>query len=191
MTTPVSTRGRPAGLAPTARVLPPLLVGAAVSVALGVYGRLHDPTGRAISTFGFSGMINMKIWLSCVATALALVQVTTALRMYGRLGSGRTPAWVAVLHRTSGAAAVVVSAPVAFHCLWSLGFSTLDARTTAHSLLGCAFYGAFVAKMLMLKTKRLPGWALPVIGGLTFTVLVAIWLTSALWYFQTVGNPGL
>jgi hypothetical protein len=54
-------------------------------------------------------------------------------------------------------------------------------------MLGCTFYGAFVAKMLTLRMRRLPGWALPVLGGLVFTTLVATWLTSALWYFGTVG----
>lgn len=182
---------RAAGTAPAARIIAPLLIGAVISLALGVYGRQHDPTGKTIATFGFSGMINMKVWLASAAAGLALVQVATALRLFGRIGSGPASGWVALLHRSSGALAVIVSAPVAFHCLWSLGFSTFDTRTTAHSLLGCAFYGVFVAKMLMLKTRRLPGWALPVIGGLTFAVLITIWLTSALWYFRSVGVPGL
>ena len=33
----------------------------------------------------------------------------------------------------------------------------------------------------------MPGWALPVVGGLLFTVLVLIWLTSSLWFFRTIG----
>jgi hypothetical protein len=168
----------------------PLLVGAAVSLTLGVYGRVHDPSGRAITTFGFSGVLNMKAWLTTVVAALALVQLASALRIYGRLGRGAAPHWVNVLHRTSGTVAVIVSAPVAFHCLWALGFSTFDTRTTVHSLLGCAFYGAFVAKLLTLKMPRLPGWALPVFGGLVFCLIVGLWLTSALWFFQNVAFPG-
>jgi Family of unknown function (DUF6529) len=170
------------------RVLVPLLVGAAVSLTLGIYARTHHPSGRAITTLGFSDVLHMKAWLTSVVAILALVQLATALRIFGRLGSGRTPHWVNVLHRTSGTAAIVVSAPVAFSCLWSLGFSTLTTRTTAHSLLGCLFYGAFVAKLLALKMRRMPGWALPVLGGLVFSVIIGLWLTSSLWFFRHVGT---
>ena len=30
----------------------------------------------------------------------------------------------------------------------------------------------------------MPGWALPVVGGLVFAFLVGLWLTSALWFFH-------
>ena len=33
----------------------------------------------------------------------------------------------------------------------------------------------------------MPGWALPVVGGVLFTVLVLIWLTSSWWFFRTIG----
>lgn len=170
-------------------MLVPLLAGCAVSLSLGVYAAAHQPSGEAISTFGFSGLINMKVWLTTAAAAIALVQPVTALRIYERIGSGPAPRWVAVLHRSAGTVAVVLTAPVAFHCLWSLGFSTFDTRTVTHSLLGCAFYGAFVAKLLSLKMRRLPGWSLPLFGGLTFAVLAGIWLSSSLWFFRTVGFP--
>jgi heme/copper-type cytochrome/quinol oxidase subunit 4 len=183
-----SVPGRSAtGNSPGVRVAVPLLVGAAVSVAVGAYGGAHVPTGRSVTTFGFSSVLTMKVWLTTAAAALALVQLGTALRIFGHLGTGTTPRWVSVLHRASGSVAVLLTLPVAFHCLWALGYSTLDTRTTLHSLLGCTFYGAFVAKMLSLKMRRLPGWALPVFGGLVFATLVAIWLTSSLWYFGTVG----
>lgn len=189
MATPVPAGRSAAPTAPGVRIVVPLLVGAAVSVALGAYGGTHDPTGRTVATFGLSSVLSMKAWLTTGAAALALVQLVSALRMYGVLGAGSVPHWVALLHRTSGTVAVLLTVPVAFHCLWSLGFSTFDVRTTVHSLLGCAFYGAFVAKLLALKMRRLPGWALPVFGGLVFTVLMAIWLTSSLWFFRTIGFP--
>jgi heme/copper-type cytochrome/quinol oxidase subunit 4 len=189
MATPAPARHHAAATPSTTRLLIPLLAGAAVSVSLGVYGKVHDPTGRSVTTFGFSGIINMKVWLATIVLVLAIVQVLTALRLYGHLGSGPVPRWVAPVHRTVGTLAVVVSLPVAFHCLWSLGFSTYDTRTAVHSLLGCAFYGAFVAKMLVLQMRRVPGWALPLLGGLVFTLVVALWLTSSLWFFRTVGFP--
>ena len=56
-----------------------------------------------------------------------------------------------------------------------------------HSLLGCFFFGAFTAKMLLLTHKDLPGWVIPVAGGALFSGLVGLWLTSSLWFFTTVG----
>ena len=56
-----------------------------------------------------------------------------------------------------------------------------------HSLFGCFFYGAFVTKMLLLTRKGLPAWVIPIAGGLLFSGLVFVWLTSALWFFQTSG----
>ena len=56
-----------------------------------------------------------------------------------------------------------------------------------HSLLGCFFYGVFTAKMLALPKRGRPGWTLPVLGGLAFTALVGLWLTSSFWFFTTIG----
>ncbi len=41
--------------------------------------------------------------------------------------------------------------------------------------------------MLVLSRKGMPGWALPLLGGLVFTSLVVLWLTSSLWFFTTRG----
>jgi hypothetical protein len=165
--------------------------GAAVSVGLGVYGREHTPAGRGIFTLGFPAVINMKAWLTTFAMALVLLQLWSALRMYGRLAWPRTtPRWLPFAHRWSGTAAFVLTLPVAYHCLWSLGFQTVDARRLVHSLLGCAFYGAFTTKMLSLRSTRLPGWSLPAVGGLLFTTMVGLWLTAALWFFTNVTFPG-
>ena len=39
-------------------------IGAAISVLLGVYARLHDPTNEQIAHFGFSSTLAMKAWLT-------------------------------------------------------------------------------------------------------------------------------
>ena len=79
----------------------------------------------------------------------------------------------------------------AYHCLWALGFKDTDTRVLAHSILGCAFYGAFTTKMLVLRSDTAPRWALPVMGGALVAILTAIWLTSSLWFFTNVGFPGV
>ena len=59
-----------------------------------------------------------------------------------------------------------------------------------HSLLGCAFYGAFATKVTIVRSKGMPALALPIMGGLLFAILVALWYTSAFWFIdQTGGFP--
>jgi hypothetical protein len=167
-----------------------VLAGAAVAVTIGVYGKVHDPALKPLFLLGFSGMLQMKTWLATIVLACVLVQVTSALWMWGRLpGAGPAPAWLTPVHRWSGSVAFVISIPVALHCIWSLGFETTTARALWHSVFGCAFYGAYAAKMLALRLRGVPGWAIPVLGGLLFTVFVLVWLTSALWFFSRSGVP--
>ena len=168
------------------KVLLPVTVGAAVAVMLGVYGRLHEPTGVAINVAGFTSAQTVKVWLASGSATFAVVQLISAFAMYGKLGF-RAPSWISALHRWSGRIAFLLAVPVAVHCLYALGFQTYDTRTLAHSLLGCAFFGAFTLKMLLLPKRGLAGWVLPMAGGLVFTVLIALWLTSSFWYFTTFG----
>ncbi|WP_371672467.1 DUF6529 family protein [Streptomyces sp. NBC_00289] len=167
-----------------ARYLVPALVAAAVAVALGVYGKVHDPAGTAFNLAGFSSTAAVKSWLATVAFLFALVQLVSALMVYGRLPG---PRWSSALHRWSGRAAFLVAVPVAVHCLYALGYQTYETRVMWHSLVGCFFFGVFSAKMLLLRSERLPGWLLPLVGGLVFTALTVVWLTSALWFFRTFG----
>ena len=169
-------------------VLVALLAGAAVAVAIGVYGKQHQPTGQAITTLGFGSMIAMKVWLGSIAGVLALGQLVSALWMYGKLGRP-APRALGLVHRFSGGAAVVISLPVAYHCLWALGFQSYDTRVLVHSLFGCIFYGAFVTKVIALHTKSGPGWLLPLAGGTLLTALVVVVLASSVWYLTTVGVP--
>src|SRR4051794_5750378 len=167
-----------------------LLVGVAVAVVLGVYARVHKPALRPLFLFGFSGMLQFKTWLATIALTLVVVQLLSALWMWGRLpGAGAAPDWLGPIHRGSGAGAVVVGLPVALHCVWSLGYDTTSFRVLAHSTLGCAFYGAYAAKMVGLRLNGRPNWFLPVLGGAVFTLFVLVWLTSAAWFFSRSGVP--
>lgn len=166
------------------------LTGAAVAVGLGVYAHAHHPALRPLVLFGFSGMLQMKTWFATAVLALVLAQVATASWMWNRLpGAGPAPPWLPAVHRWTGTVAFVVSLPVALHCLWSLGFVTSTPRVLAHCVAGCAFYGAYAAKMLGLRLRGAPSWTLPVVGGLAFTAFVTLWLTSALWFFTRSGLP--
>ena len=135
----------------------------------------------------FSSTIAAKAWLATIVIVLALVQVTTAARMWGRLSflPARGPV-VATVHRWSGRCAFLVSLPVFFHCVTILGFQTPDTRVAIHSVAGTFLYGVFAAKILILKDRELPSWALPVAGATLASVLGVLWLSSALWYFTNV-----
>lgn len=171
----------------TAMLVIPCVIGGLVALTLGLYGRLHSPTGIAVNIAGFSSPGYVKSWLATVATVLAIVQVVSALMMYGKVPRVTAPSWTGALHRWSGRIAFLAAVPVAIHCLYALGFQNYSTRVLLHSLFGCLFFGAFTVKMLILPKKGLPGWVLPFWGAVVFTALVLIWLTSAYWFFSTFG----
>ena len=170
-----------------AKLVVPSLIGGLVALTLGLYGRLHHPTGIAVNIAGFSSPGSVKSWLATAATVFALVQVSSALVMYGKVPRVAAPSWIGGLHRWSGRIAFLLAVPVAIHCLYALGFQHYSTRVLLHSLFGCAFFGAFTVKMLILPKRGVPGWVLPVVGALVFALLVAIWFTSAFWFFSTFG----
>jgi Family of unknown function (DUF6529) len=168
-------------------VLGAVAVGALVAVGLGVFAKVHEPRFFALNVVGFSSGTAVKSWLATLAVVLALFQLASAFAMYRLIPGGRAPAWVGIAHVWSGRLAVLVTVPVAVHCLYALGFQSSDNRVLFHSLFGCFFYGAFATKMVLLTRRGLRGWMIPIAGGLVFFVLVYVWLTSALWFFQTDG----
>lgn len=184
---PRSTPSPAAARSGTTVLLVATAVGTLVAIGLGVYGRLHEPTFFAINLAGFSSGTAAKAWLGTGAFVLALVQLGSAMVMYGRFPSISAPPWIGGLHRWSGRIAVLLTVPVAVHCLYALGFQDGSPRVLLHSLFGCFFYGAFATKMLVLNRPGAPRWVLPVSGGAVFTALVALWLTSSLWFFATSG----
>ena len=164
--------------------------GAAVAVLLGVYGDVHSPTGEKPYSLFFTDQIQLKVWFATITLVLAVVQVFLAARMYGKISWPKmAPSWLGDAHRLTGTIAFLVSLPVAYHCLWSLGFQSGDTRVLLHSLAGCFFYGIFVSKVLSVRVAGLPSWLLPVVGGLVFTALVVLFLTSSLWFFTSSDAP--
>lgn len=170
--------------------------GALVALLLGVVGKVHDPTLDGTTTLGFDTVIGMKVVLSVAIGVLAVGQLVGALWIYGKLGI-RAPSWAGTAHRVSGTVALLLSVFVGYHCLWALGLQTgtihtgepVPARAVVHGVLGCAVFGAVVTKVVAVRSRRAPGWFLPVAGGLLFTLLVVVVLTSAGWYLDAKGWP--
>ena len=167
------------------------LLAAAVAVALYVAGRVHT-VNPAFSLFGrqYVAAVALKAVLATVALGLAALQVLLALWIYRKLPlAGRPPRPVPLAHRVVGFGLFALTLPVAVHCLITYGVQLTSVRVAVHSLAGCFFYGAFVAKVLLVQTRRLPGWVLPAAGGTLAVVVTVLWYTSALWYYNGYQLP--
>ncbi|MER5628297.1 DUF6529 family protein [Streptosporangium sp. NPDC002544] len=70
---------------------------------------------------------------------------------------------------------------MAYHRITAYGVETHSPRVALHSLAGCLFYGAFAAKVLLVRSRRLPTWALPLAGGTLVTLIAILWSSAALW----------
>jgi plastocyanin len=177
--------------AAAARALIPLSV--ALVVGAGIYilasSITPDPTSGLFGTSG-TGTFPLKSWLSSGVLALAALQLYTSLWIYGKVNRRRgVPRRLGLVHRISGVAAIVLSIPIAYNCLRTYGFESFNARVGIHAVAGCFFYGAFAAKIVIVRSKRLPGWTLPVAGGTLVTVVALLWYTAALWYFDNFKVP--
>ena len=168
-------------------LLAPLLALAFFSLLAGLLAKASaDSSPSGYFDLFFSDTIHMKAWLASTAAALALLQLFTAAWIFHKLPWPK-PAWVNPVHRWTGRLAFVATLPVAYHCIFKLGFQSGDDRVLAHSLLGSGFYGAYAAKITIVRLKRFPTPVLPLAGGLLFAVLIAVWYTSAVWFFRLVG----
>lgn len=141
-----------------------------------------------IMTAVFSAPIAGKAWLATAAGFFALVQVTTAARIFGKFKNViRLPhETVKRIHRWSGRLVFLLTLPVIFHCVFILGFQTTSTRVAIHSIAGSFVYGVFAVKVFFVHDRAHPRWTLPLVGGTLFSVLATLWLTSAYWYFTQV-----
>jgi cytochrome c553 len=159
----------------------PLLGFAVVSLIAGLLAR-HEPRSKGYFRLFFSDPLHLKAGFATAAAVLACFQVVTAAWIFRKLPWPK-PAWVNPVHRWSGRLAFVCTLPVAYHCIFKLGFRTPSTRVVVHGLLGCSVYGAFAAKVTIVRLRRFPTPVLPVAGGLLFAVLIGVWYTSALWLY--------
>jgi len=165
----------------------PVLVFALVSLTAGLLAA-HDPRSKGYFRLFFEDPIHLKAGFASAAAVLACTQLFTAAWIFRKLPWPK-PAWVNPVHRWSGRLAFVFTLPVAYHCIFKLGFQDPSTRVLSHSLLGCAFFGAFAAKVTIVRLHRFPRPVLPIAGGLLFAVLIAVWYTSALWLYRRNAPP--
>jgi cytochrome c553 len=160
----------------------PLLLFALFSLTAGLLAR-HEPRSKGYFRLFFSDPVHLKAGFATAAAVLACFQVFSAAWIFRKL-PWRKPAWINRAHRWSGRLAFVFTLPVAYHCIFKLGFRSPDGRVLAHSLFGCAVYGGYAAKVTIVRLHRFPRFVLPVAGSLMFTILIGVWYTSALWLYR-------
>src|SRR5437870_9977369 len=175
---------KPSGANP-AWLAVPLVVLALVTLTVGLVARqtVREPYATPFFHPFFTDTLQMKAWLVTAVVVLACGQLLTAAHIFGWLRLPSEGRFYHAVHRWSGRAAILLTLPVAYHCVFLLGFRSQSPRVLIHSLLGTALYGAVVAKVLIVRSNRFAPWVLPVAGGLLFSVLLGLWLTSALWFF--------
>lgn len=172
------------------------VTGAVLALLLGVFGRVHDPTLDGTTALGFDTVLAMKVVVGAAVGVLAVLQVLGALWLYGKLGA-RPPSWLGTAHRVSGIVTLALTTFVGYHCIWALGLEVghlpdgekVSLRTVVHGVLGCAVFGAVVVKVAAVRSRRAPGWFLPLAGGLLFALLLSAILTSVVWYVGAKGWP--
>ena len=141
-------------------------LGIVVAAVLAAYSRVSPGDGAAIITFGFPTLLAMKSWLTTAAMVFLVVQVVSALAMWGRLPGSRIPrlgrSAPPVVGRRGVRAHPAGRVPVHLVAglLRRLGphVDPLDRRVPV--LRGVRGQDAVPA------AARLPGWTLPVLGGL-------------------------
>ena len=143
----------------------------------------HEPRSKGYFRLFFSDPIHLKAGFATAVVLLACFQLFTAAWIFRKL-PWRKPAWVNPVHRWSGRLAFACTLPVAYHCIFKLGFRDPSTRVLAHALLGCAVYGAFAAKVTIVRLHRFPRLVLPIAGGLLFALLIGVWYTSAFWLYR-------
>ena len=152
----------------------------------------HDPRSKGYFRLFFEDPIHLKAGFASVVAALACFQLFSAAWIYGKL-PWRKPGWINPAHRWSGRLAFLFTLPVAYHCIFKLGFQDPSNRVLAHSLFGCAVYGGFAAKITIVRAPALSGPVLPIAGGLLFAILIGVWYTSAAWLYTRdtpTASPG-
>ena len=167
----------------------PLLLFVFVALVVGFVASktIRQPYETPFSHLFFSDTLHMKAWLITAVLLLALGQLLTASRIYEVLHFPPKGRFYHVVHRWSGWTAILLTLPVAYHCIFMLGFGTDNTRVYIHSLLGSFLYGAVLAKVFIVRSSGFRAWALPLAGGVLFCILLGLWFTSAFWFFSTVG----
>src|SRR5712692_1894699 len=128
MKTVASERRRP----PLNRIwfIAPLVVFALVSLTIGTLAHRSAGGYPAPPFFHlfFSDTLHLKAWLATGVSVLAVFQLLTAARTFNLFHFPPSSRFWGRVHRLSGYLAILLTLPVAYHCIFLLGFDTTSLR---------------------------------------------------------------
>lgn len=117
-----------------------LLIFALITLTVGLVARqtVRAPYATPVWHPFFTDIRQMKAWLATAAVVLACGQLLTAACIYELLRFPPKGRLYHRVHRWSGRAAILLTLPAAYHCVFLLGFDAYSSRVLIHSLLGSA-----------------------------------------------------
>src|SRR6267142_7284734 len=100
----------------------PLVVFAFIMLTVGLVARqtVREPYATPFFHPFFTDTLQMKAWLVTAAVVLACGQLLTAARIYALLRFPPMGGFYHAVHRWSGRAAILLTLPVAYHCVFLL-----------------------------------------------------------------------
>ena len=130
-----------------------------------------------------------KSYLATALLVLALAQLTViglALGWFGH-ASPLSRRRLRLFHRFEGYIALLIILTIAYDCVFVIHPRLTPPRVTIHSFLGPAVIGLILAKFVTVRLFPRRFRLLPPMGLSLFIAIVAIWITSAAWYFTSYG----
>lgn len=101
-------------------------------------------------------------------------------------GAGRQTRRNAVIwHRVEGYIAFAIVLTIAYYCLKLVPGSVKTARVSVHALLGATVLGLLISKVAIMRFFRRYSGRMPTLGAVLLVAIIAIWISSAGWYFVT------
>lgn len=125
-----------------------------------------------------------------VLLGLAVMQLVVISMARGWIGGSRPPARrrMARWHRLEGYIGIAMILVVAFFCLRLAPESDKTPRVYIHALLGVTVISLVLFKVAIMRFFPRHYSRMPLLGAALFAAIIAIWISSAGWYFVT--QPG-
>ena len=120
-----------------------------------------------------------------VVVLLTFSQFYTMESVLGHLPRGRIKMRSMMkVHRWGGRIAIVLAAIIAFYCMTDIGAPHAPVRVAVHAVAGATAFALLGVKFALIRWKPSLAYdTAPWIGRIVAICFVAIWITSAYFYF--------
>ncbi|MBE0428666.1 MAG: hypothetical protein IBX61_02195 [Thermoleophilia bacterium] len=129
-----------------------------------------------------------KSVLATVLLGLSVLQLVAIATARGWIGRTAPPARrkLALWHRLEGYAAIALILVISYYCI-QLYPGSGTTRVSVHIGLGITVISLSVLKVAVMRLFPRFFPLMPLLGALLFTALIAIWISSAGWYYFWLG----